>query len=201
MPGQPLQPQPPAPYTIRPGQPQDQPQPIYLVAQPPAAAPVYQVPPGAQLVAGPDGRPAYLYPTEQPQVGPTVSPLLVNLALGTVVLLGIGAACWMVAALVTALAALIKALAILALVLVGGTNASDLSLANAYLLPSVACVIIGGTSIFGGRGGYAGTIVGALILTVLTSLLTLLDVTEPVKQILYGAIILLLAAAYARLTE
>jgi ribose transport system permease protein len=91
--------------------------------------------------------------------------------------------------------------AIAGLVLVGGTNASDLSLANAYLLPSVACVIIGGTSIFGGRGGYSGTIVGALILTVLTSLLTLLDVSEPVKQILYGAIILLLAAAYARLTE
>jgi ribose transport system permease protein len=91
--------------------------------------------------------------------------------------------------------------AVAGLVLVGGTNASDLSLANAYLLPSVACVIIGGTSIFGGRGGYAGTIVGALILTVLTSLLTLLDVPEPIKQILYGAIILLLAAAYARLTE
>ena len=91
--------------------------------------------------------------------------------------------------------------AIAGLVLVGGTNASDLSLANAYLLPSVACVIIGGTSIFGGRGGYSGTIVGALILTVLTSLLTLLEVHEPVKQILYGAIILILAAAYARLTE
>jgi ribose transport system permease protein len=91
--------------------------------------------------------------------------------------------------------------AIAGLVLVGGTNASDLSLANAYLLPSVACVIIGGTSIFGGRGGYSGTIVGALILTVLTSLLTLLEVHEPIKQILYGAIILLLAAAYARLTE
>lgn len=91
--------------------------------------------------------------------------------------------------------------AIAGLVLVGGTNASDLSLANAYLLPSVACVIIGGTSIFGGRGGYSGTIIGALILTVLTSLLTLLEVHEPIKQILYGAIILLLAAAYARLTE
>jgi ribose transport system permease protein len=87
------------------------------------------------------------------------------------------------------------------LVLVGGTNASDLSLADSYLLPSVACVIIGGTSIFGGRGGYSGTIVGALILTVLTSLLTLLEVHEPLKQILYGGIILVLAAAYARLTE
>jgi ribose transport system permease protein len=91
--------------------------------------------------------------------------------------------------------------AISGLVLVGGTNAADLSLADSYLLPSVACVVIGGTSIFGGRGGYAGTIVGALILTVLTSLLTLLEVTEPIKQILYGAIILSLAAAYARLTE
>ncbi len=87
------------------------------------------------------------------------------------------------------------------LVIVGGANAADLSLADGYLLPSVACVVIGGTSIFGGRGGYAGTIIGALILTVLTSLLTLLDVSEPDKQILYGAIILGLAAAYARLTE
>jgi ribose transport system permease protein len=91
--------------------------------------------------------------------------------------------------------------AITGLVLVGGTNAADLSLADSFLLPSVACVVIGGTSIFGGRGGYSGTIVGALILTVLTGLLTLLDVSEPIKQILYGAIILSLAAAYARLTE
>src|SRR5262249_9104122 len=86
-------------------------------------------------------------------------------------------------------------------VLVGGTNAADLSLADIYLLPSVAAVVIGGTSIFGGRGGYAGGIVGALILTVLNSLLTLLDAPEPIKQILYGAIILLLAAVYTRLTE
>jgi ribose transport system permease protein len=91
--------------------------------------------------------------------------------------------------------------AIAGLVLVGGTNAADLSLADSLLLPSVACVVIGGTSIFGGRGGYGGTIVGALILTVLTGLLTLLDVSEPVKQILFGAVILTLAAAYARLTE
>ena len=90
--------------------------------------------------------------------------------------------------------------AIAGIVLVGGTNAADLSLADGSLLPSVACVVIGGTSIFGGRGGYGGTIVGALILTVLTSLLTLLDVSEPAKQILYGAIILSLATAYARVT-
>ena len=98
-----------------------------------------------------------------------------------------------------ALCGLLAALA--GLVIVGGTGTADLSLADVYLLPSVAAVIIGGTSIFGGRGGYSGTIVGALILTVLNSILTLLDVSEPVRQILYGAIMLLLAAAYARLTD
>jgi ribose transport system permease protein len=85
-------------------------------------------------------------------------------------------------------------------VLVGHTNSADLSLASNYLLPSIAAVIIGGTSIFGGRGGYSGSIIGALILTVLDGLLTLLDSPEPTKQILYGAIIFALAAAYSRLT-
>jgi ribose transport system permease protein len=59
-------------------------------------------------------------------------------------------------------------------------------------------VVIGGTSIFGGLGSYSGTIFGALILTVLDSFLTLLDVAQSVRQILYGAIILALAALYAR---
>jgi ribose transport system permease protein len=88
--------------------------------------------------------------------------------------------------------------AIAGFLLVGLTNAADLGLANTYLLPSVAAVVIGGTSIFGGIGGYAGTIFGALILTVLDSLLTLLKSEQSVKQILYGTIILSLAALYAR---
>ena len=49
-------------------------------------------------------------------------------------------------------------------ILLGGrTGAVDLQLANAFLLPSVAAAVIGGTSIFGGVGGYTGTILGALI--------------------------------------
>jgi ribose transport system permease protein len=91
--------------------------------------------------------------------------------------------------------------AVAGIVLVGDTNSADLGLAESYLLPSVAAVIIGGTSIFGGRGGYAGSIIGALILTVLNGLLTLVDSPEPVKQILNGAIIFLLAAVYTRLTD
>jgi ribose transport system permease protein len=74
-------------------------------------------------------------------------------------------------------------------------------LVDPYLLPSVAAVVIGGTSIFGGRGEYSGTIVGALILTVLTTLLNVLGMPEATRQILFGAIILAVAAAYTRITE
>ena len=75
-----------------------------------------------------------------------------------------------------------------------------MTLADSYVLPSVAAAVIGGTSILGGRGGYAGTIVGALILTVLTSLLSALGFPEAVRQILFGAIIVVVAAAYTRVT-
>ena len=61
--------------------------------------------------------------------------------------------------------------------------------------------MIGGTSIFGGRGGYAGTIVGALILTVLTTLLTVLQMPEGARRILFGLIILAVTAAYLRVTR
>jgi ribose transport system permease protein len=74
-------------------------------------------------------------------------------------------------------------------------------LVDPYLLPSVAAVVIGGTSIFGGRGGYAGSIVGALILTVLVTLLNVLQAPEALRQILFGAIILAVAATYTRITQ
>jgi ribose transport system permease protein len=84
------------------------------------------------------------------------------------------------------------------MLLVGFVGNPDLGLATPYLLPSVAAVVIGGTSILGGFGGYGGTIVGALILTVLTSLLNVLDASEWVKQVLYGGLIIAFTAIYAR---
>ena len=83
----------------------------------------------------------------------------------------------------------------------GITRIASPALAEGFLLPSVAAAVIGGTSIYGGRGGYAGSIVGAIILTVLISLLTVLQMPEASRQILFGAIVLLVAAAYARITE
>ena len=86
--------------------------------------------------------------------------------------------------------------------LIGGlTNVASVTLADSYVLPSVAAAVIGGTSIMGGRGGFGGTIVGALILTVITSLLSSLGYPEAVRQILFGAIIVGVAAAYTRVTQ
>ncbi|MEQ9690278.1 MAG: ABC transporter permease [Bauldia litoralis] len=87
------------------------------------------------------------------------------------------------------------------LLYVGLIKAPSLSLAVPLLLPSVAAAVIGGTSIFGGRGGYTGTIIGALILTVLATLLTILQMPEGSRRILFGLIILAVTAAYIRITE
>jgi len=105
---------------------------------------------------------------------------------------------WQVLLVVYALSGMLAAVA--GILLVGFNNAADLGIGSPFLLPSVAAVVIGGTSIFGGLGGYAGTILGALILTVLDSLLTILNASQAVRQILYGAIVLALAAIYARAT-
>jgi ribose transport system permease protein len=87
------------------------------------------------------------------------------------------------------------------LLYIGLIKSPSLSLAEPLVLPSVAAAVIGGTSIFGGRGGYAGSIVGALILTVLTTLLTILQMPEGVRRMLFGAIILVVTALYLRITE
>lgn len=82
----------------------------------------------------------------------------------------------------------------------GLTNVASVTLVNPRLLPSVAAAVIGGTSIFGGRGGFSGTIVGALILTVADSLLSSLGFPEAVRQILFGSIIVVVSGFHARLT-
>jgi ribose transport system permease protein len=107
-----------------------------------------------------------------------------------------GVRIWQVETAVYTLCALLAAVAG---ILIGGRSGSvDLQLAGSYLLPSVAAAVIGGTSILGGIGGYTGTILGAVILAVLDTMLNLLTVDEALKQVLYGCIILALSWAYAR---
>jgi len=109
-----------------------------------------------------------------------------------------GVRAWQVLIALYVLSAVLAALA--GFLVSGLTNVASVTLADSFVLPSVAAAVIGGTSIMGGRGGYGGTIVGALILTVLSSLLSSLGYPEAVRQILYGAIIVAVAAAYTRVT-
>lgn len=109
-----------------------------------------------------------------------------------------GVRIWQVLLAVYVLSAVLAALGGLLFSGISGSVGPDQT--NAYLLPSVAAAVIGGTSILGGVGGYTGTILGALILTVLNRLLLTLDTTEAFRQILYGLIVLALAWVYVRLT-
>lgn len=110
-----------------------------------------------------------------------------------------GARTWQVLVLLYVISALLAAIA--GFIYSGYTNVASVSLADSALLPSVAAAVIGGTSIMGGRGGYGGAIIGALILTVISSLLSSLGYPEAVRQILFGAIIVVVAAAYTRVTS
>jgi ribose transport system permease protein len=109
-----------------------------------------------------------------------------------------GARAWQVLIVLYIVSALMAGIA--GLLILGLTNIAAVTLADSYVLPSVAAAVIGGTSIMGGRGGFGGTIVGALILTVLTSLISALGFPEAVRQIVFGAIIVAMAAAYTRVT-
>ncbi len=73
-----------------------------------------------------------------------------------------------------------------------------LNLGNPYTLPSIAAVVMGGTVLSGGVGTYWGTMAGSIVLTLITSLLTTLRMEEHLRQIVYGAILLVLLAAYGR---
>lgn len=109
-----------------------------------------------------------------------------------------GARAWQVLTVLYVISALLAAIA--GLLISGLSNTASVSLVDTSLLPAVAAAVIGGTSILGGRGGFGGTIVGALILTVLTALLTVLGLPEPTRQVLFGSIIVVVAAAYTRIT-
>lgn len=76
--------------------------------------------------------------------------------------------------------------------LTGYTGSSYLGSGSSYQLASIAAVVLGGVSIFGGRGGYGGTVAGVLITVLLLSLLRVVGIPQAGQNIAYGAVILLM---------
>jgi ribose transport system permease protein len=83
-------------------------------------------------------------------------------------------------------------------VLLADTNIVFLQLGNPYILPSVASVVVGGTQLAGGQGSYMGTMSGAIVLTLIDSLLRTVQLPEAARNIAQGVILLLLLAVYGR---
>lgn len=76
--------------------------------------------------------------------------------------------------------------------LAGYANQAYQSMGDPFLLPTIAAVVIGGTSILGGRGGLFGTIGGALFITLLTSILSVMQIADAWRNIVFGIIILMM---------
>lgn len=81
----------------------------------------------------------------------------------------------------------------LAGVLILGMNGQGyVGIGDPYLLASIAAVVLGGTSILGGSGSYAGSIPGAVLLVTITALITVVNASAGWRSILFGSLILLL---------
>jgi len=82
--------------------------------------------------------------------------------------------------------------------LVGNTGVVHLQLGQPFLFPSIAAVAVGGTLLSGGKGSYWGTMAGVIVLTLITSLLTTMQMPESVRRIVLGATLLILISIYGR---
>ncbi len=82
--------------------------------------------------------------------------------------------------------------------LAGYAGKAAQSMGDAYLLPAIAAVVLGGTSILGGRGNYLGTVAGAILITLLQSILSVMQIAEFGRQIIYGVIIVGMLLLYGR---
>ncbi len=77
------------------------------------------------------------------------------------------------------------------MILTSRLNSAQPTAGTMYELDAIAAVVLGGTSLTGGRGWIVGTLIGALIIGVLNNGLNLLGVSSFFQQVVKGSVILL----------
>ncbi len=73
------------------------------------------------------------------------------------------------------------------------------TMGDAYLLPALAAVFVGGTSVFGGRGSIYGTFIGAFMIGGITAGIVAAGLTDYYTGLVYGAVILISVSIHALL--
>jgi len=82
--------------------------------------------------------------------------------------------------------------------LAGYSTKAYQGMGDAYLLPAIAAVVIGGTHILGGRGRYLGTLIGVILIVLLNSVLSIMQMPESGRQVIYGSVIIFMLLVYGR---
>jgi ribose transport system permease protein len=82
--------------------------------------------------------------------------------------------------------------------LAGYASKAAQAMGDAYLLPAIAAVVLGGTSILGGRGHYLGTVAGVILITLLQSILSVMQIEEFGRHVIYGVVIVAMLLIYGR---
>ncbi|ABC90585.1 ribose ABC transporter, permease protein [Rhizobium etli CFN 42] len=82
--------------------------------------------------------------------------------------------------------------------LAGYASKASQSMGDSYLLPSIAAVVLGGTHVLGGKGSYLGTVAGVILITLLQSILSVMQIEEAGRQLIYGAVIIGMLLLYGR---
>jgi ribose transport system permease protein len=94
--------------------------------------------------------------------------------------------------------------------LAGWANRSYQAMGDPYLLPTIAAIILGGTNVLGGRGKYSGTVAGVILITILQSMLSVVqpqryfvqlgfDIpADTFRQVVFGLVIIAMLLIYGR---
>jgi ribose transport system permease protein len=88
--------------------------------------------------------------------------------------------------------------ALAGVLLAGYAKMAYQAMGDPYLLPAIAAVVLGGANVLGGRGTVTGTVIGCLLVTILLSMLSVMQVPDYGRQIAYGVIIIVMMLIYGR---
>lgn len=84
------------------------------------------------------------------------------------------------------------------LLIAGYSSKAFQAMGDTYLLPSIAAVVVGGTNILGGQGRLTGTVIGTVLIVLLASVLSVMQMPEAGRQIIYGLVIIVMLLVYGR---